>query len=294
MFGRGAGDDKSGLIANYFALKCLLDTGFKPEGTVILESVIGEEAGGAGTLAARLEGYNADGMVVTDAFGILVACSGTNSCTVRVKGKIAHAGYAEAGVNAIVKMTTIIQAIAELDEKRGRINYPLFLIGGKKKSCNLVIMSCQSAAKGFSVPGEADIYCSISTVPGEKSEDVRKQFEETVTSAAAKDDWLRENPPEIRWTPRPADPWEQDIKHPFVQLFKACIDETVGVDVPFTGMPSGFDAPIAARFGIPVLGTGGGGSNGHSPNEWVNLAGVFYLAKALALFIAEWCGVKSS
>jgi acetylornithine deacetylase len=67
MYGRGTGDMKAGLLANYYALKGILTAGFKPKGKVMLQSVIDEEAGGAGgTLACLMEGYTADGMICTE------------------------------------------------------------------------------------------------------------------------------------------------------------------------------------------------------------------------------------
>jgi acetylornithine deacetylase len=137
----------------------------------------------------------------------------------------------------------------------------------------------------------ADIYVSIQTIPGEKSDDVMKQFEQTIKDAASGDEWLSQNPPEIKWMTR-GEPWEQDVKHPLVQCFKSCIDRTVGIDVPYTGMSSGCDVGFAKNFGMQSFGTGGGGGNGHSPNEWVNLEAVIIMTKALALFIAEWCGTR--
>ena len=141
LHGRGACDDKSGLIANYFALESLLKAGVKPEGTVILESVVEEESGGAGSLASLLEGYTADGIIFTDSGpAIVVAIGGIDYFDVSVKGRAAHAGWAEIGVNAILKMNKLCQALAELDEKRHReVHYPLFEKGGRKVSCNLNI-----------------------------------------------------------------------------------------------------------------------------------------------------------
>ena len=58
---------KSGLLANYFALKAALKAGLKPRGMVRLMSVTDEEAGGAGgTLAALLAGYRADALLITE------------------------------------------------------------------------------------------------------------------------------------------------------------------------------------------------------------------------------------
>src|SRR6185437_2793785 len=52
LYGRGALDMKSGTVAAYHALKAVLDAGFRPRGTVSLQSVVEEEfGGGAGTLA---------------------------------------------------------------------------------------------------------------------------------------------------------------------------------------------------------------------------------------------------
>ncbi|MBN1318706.1 MAG: M20/M25/M40 family metallo-hydrolase, partial [Anaerolineales bacterium] len=45
LYGRGASDNKSGIVACLFALKALERSGYAPQGTVILESVIGEERG---------------------------------------------------------------------------------------------------------------------------------------------------------------------------------------------------------------------------------------------------------
>ena len=58
LYGRGACDMKGGLVANYFALKSILEAGLKPKGTVMLQSVIEEETGGGGgTLACFLKGF---------------------------------------------------------------------------------------------------------------------------------------------------------------------------------------------------------------------------------------------
>jgi acetylornithine deacetylase len=105
LYGRGAVDDKSGLVANYFALRSLLRTGVKPQGTVILESVV-EEDGGAGSLASLLNGFTADGIIFSDSLpAIVVGIVGSTVFRVRVKGSTMHAGWADPGVNAILKMT---------------------------------------------------------------------------------------------------------------------------------------------------------------------------------------------
>src|SRR5215213_1321658 len=66
VYGRGAVDMKGGLCCALFAAKALHDAGVQLKGRLMVESVIGEEDGGVGTLAAVLRGYSADGAVIIE------------------------------------------------------------------------------------------------------------------------------------------------------------------------------------------------------------------------------------
>ena len=108
---------KSGLLANLFAVKCIQKAGIRPGGSIMLQSVVDEEAGGAGgTLACLMEGYTADALICTEPhnLNITISHAGINYFRVIVKGRSAHAGLAHLGVNAIGKMYAIYQALEEL------------------------------------------------------------------------------------------------------------------------------------------------------------------------------------
>ena len=66
LWGRGSCDMKGGLTSNLFALLALERAGYRPKGDVILESVISEEDGGAGALAAVLNGTRADAAIISE------------------------------------------------------------------------------------------------------------------------------------------------------------------------------------------------------------------------------------
>ncbi|RPJ01241.1 MAG: ArgE/DapE family deacylase, partial [Deltaproteobacteria bacterium] len=170
LYGRGSADMKGGLVANYMALKTLLDLGLNPRGKVILQSVIEEEAGGGpGTLACLLAGYTADGLVITEphSLKITVAMAGVHSFRVKVRGKTAHAGLAHQGVNAIGKTYKIYQALAALDEKRGaEVRFDLFE-KGSGRSTHLNVGTLKAGDWASTVPGSAELDCRISFVPGE-------------------------------------------------------------------------------------------------------------------------------
>ena len=86
LYGRGSGDMKAGLLANFFALKCIQKAGLKPKGTVMLQSVIDEEAGGAGgALACLLEGHTADGWLCTEPHNLKITIANAGVCYFRVK-----------------------------------------------------------------------------------------------------------------------------------------------------------------------------------------------------------------
>lgn len=294
LYGRGALDMKGGLVANYFALKSILEASLKPKGTVMLQSVIEEELGGAGgTLACLLEGFTADGLVITEPFmKVTVAHPGINYFRVTVKGKPIHAGRSHLGVNAIGKMNQVYEALIELDEKRGREEHYLLFEKDSGRSCNLNIGTYKAGNWVSMVPGWAEIQCRISYVPGETFDEVKNQVEQVVSDVACRDEWLRQHPPEVHWFGWKAEPWEQDQNDPFVAAFKACACEIMESPIDIVGKPAGLDTRFAQYFGMPALAFGPNGENVHGVNEYVDLDSVIACTKVLASFIIEWCGVR--
>ena len=103
VYGRGAVDMKGGLCCALFAAKALFDAGVRLRGRLMVESVIGEEDGGVGTLASILRGYTADGAVVAEPTELIVAPAqaGAFNFRVTVPGKAAHGCVREEGVSPI-------------------------------------------------------------------------------------------------------------------------------------------------------------------------------------------------
>lgn len=66
IYGRGTTDMKGGNVALLMAIEALVKNNVKLKGDVIFQSVIEEESGGAGTLAAFLRGYKADGAIIPE------------------------------------------------------------------------------------------------------------------------------------------------------------------------------------------------------------------------------------
>ena len=66
IYGRGSCDMKAGLSSGLFAIAILKDLGFKPNGDIIFQSVVGEESGGCGTLTNIVKGYTADAAIILE------------------------------------------------------------------------------------------------------------------------------------------------------------------------------------------------------------------------------------
>ena len=191
LYGRGAMDMKAGLVTNLYAVKALASLGLKPGGTVMLQSVIEEEAGGGGgTLACLMEGYTADGMIITESHLFpVISHAGILYFRVKVKGKTAHAGRAHLGVNAIGRMMKIYQALEQLDIQRAAtVKFPLYdKVEGR--SCHLNIGTLKSGDWPSTVAGFAEMECRISYIPGESIADIKKTIEDVIHQTAQDDAW---------------------------------------------------------------------------------------------------------
>jgi acetylornithine deacetylase len=295
IYGRGAGDMKSGLMANLFAIRAILDAGFKPRGTVILQSVIEEEAGGSGgTLACLTEGYTADGMICTDGsgFDLTISHAGVSYFRVKVRGRSSHAGEAHLGINTISKMFPVYQALVELDEKRGReVHFPLYE-KESTRSCHLNIGTFRAGDWPSTVAGDAEIQGRIGFVPGENIYDIRRLVEQTIHDAARGDAWLRENPPVVEWFGWQTQPWLQDTKHHFIQSLQEAAKDVFGRQREFRGEPAGMDVRYAAYFNMPAAALGPLTYNVHGIDECVDIPSVIELTKFLALVVLRWCGCE--
>ncbi len=296
LYGRGACDMKAGLMASYHALKALLETGIKPEGKVILQSVIEEEPmAGGGTLACLVEGFTADGMIIPEPnMKVMIAHPGVLFFKVRVTGRSAHAGVAHTGVNAIGKMNRVYDALVELDEKRAQHNRHPLLEKHTGRCCHLNIGTYQAGDWISTVAGFAEITCRMSHLPAENADEVKQQVQEAVKKAADGDEWLRQQPPEVIWYEKQVIPWKQAPDDPFVLAFKAVADSTLKSNVEIAGVTWGMDTRLAPYFNMPALSFGPDGKNIHGVNEYVEIDSVLTCTKVLAAFIMDWCGVPTN
>ena len=291
LYGRGAVDMKAGVIANLFAIKALKKAGIEPGGEVMLQSVVEEEAGGGGgTLACLMEGYTADGMIITEPFMMpVISHPGILYFRVKIKGLTAHAGHAHLGVNAIGKMMKVYQAMVDLDLQRAETKiFPLYhKVEGR--SCHLNIGTLQAGDWVSTVAGFAEMACRISFIPGESMAETKQTVEQVIDDVARADDWLKDHPPEIEWFGWHTEPWYQDPEDPFIKTVLPCFESVWDQKMEICGATAGLDNRFSSFFGFPSICFGPKGNNYHSFDEYVDLDSLVLTTKAVALSTVEWC-----
>ena len=128
LYGRGAGDMKSGVAAMSYAVHAVEKSGFGFRAPVTIEAVIEEECSGNNALACAAAGYEAAAVLIPEPIGptILIAQLGVLWFKVSLAGVPRHVYKAQAGVNAIEKCIPIIAALRELEAEMNREIHPVY------------------------------------------------------------------------------------------------------------------------------------------------------------------------
>jgi len=297
VFGRGACDMKAGLATNLFALAAVRDAGVPLAGDVIVQSVIAEEDGGAGTLAAILRGYTADAAIITEPTNLAVipAQGGSLVFRLRIQGKSAHACVRNEGVSAIEKFFVIYQALLAFEARRNAtIAHPLYASIANKIPINIGIV--HAGTWPSSVPESLIAEGRAGLVPGEDLDGFRQEFAAVVRAAASEDPWLHDHPPIVEWFSGQFAPAEIPGDSPLVTLLQHAHSQATGQPVRIDAATYGADMRHFLLFGnTPCLMYGAGDVRlAHYTDESIALEDIRTATLTIALAIAEWCGVHDN
>jgi acetylornithine deacetylase len=286
IYGRGACDMKGGLMAALYAIKAIVDTDIPINGSLMIQSVIGEEDGGIGTFANLLRGHAGDAAIVCEptCLNLIPAQAGALTFTVKVRGKSAHASVRTEGVSTLEKYIDIHQALIQLEKERNsEIKHSL--LSELDLPYPLNIGRIQAGNWPSSVPEELIFEGRIGVAMGEDSESVRRQFEQTLKNLTENDPWLRNHPLEIVWSGGQFDSAEISINHYLVKLLEQCVLDVTGNFPEIEGAPYGSDLRLFVNMGgIPALLFGPGDVHvAHMPDEFVDVQEVILAARAYIL-----------
>jgi acetylornithine deacetylase len=293
LYGRGACDMKSGLAAAVFAVQALQASGVTLPGDVMLQSVIGEESGGVGTLATIVRGYRADACVILEPMNLRLAPVQTGALTFRitVNGRAAHACMRPHGVSAITEFLPIASALEHLNvDRHQRYRDPLF--DDPNNIASLSIGTVRAGDWPSTVPDLLVAEGRLGVFPNESVAEARAALEATVRGVAAGRAWLKDNPPVVEWVEGQFEPGTTPLGAPIVERLSASHEEVTGTAASLFGVPCGTDLRLFTRHaGIPTVLYGPGDIiHAHAADEHISLEQVVTCTKVLARTIVAWCG----
>jgi acetylornithine deacetylase len=288
MYGRGAGDMKSGLAAIVGAVRGLQRLGLRPRGRVQLQSVVEEECTGNGALACVLAGHTADAAILTEPTrgAIWNAQVGVLWFQVRAIGAPAHAGRGGQGSNAIEASYAAIEALRALEAELNAARPPLF--AAYPHPINLNVGMIRGGDWPSTVAGECVTHFRLALYPGEPVDELKARVELAVAEVAADSPFHFE----VVYDGFQCEGYELDPDAPLVTGLADAAARVTGEPPPLFASTATTDARTFQLYGdTPAVCFGPLAENEHGIDERVHLPSITRTAQAIALFIADWCGV---
>ncbi len=297
LYGRGAADMKAGLVLNHYALLALRRCGYRPAAEVYLQSVVEEECTGNGALACLQRGYRADAALIPEpsSHALTVAQVGVMWFQVKVTGHPVHVYQADAGSNAIESAFRLIQALRELETNWNARKSEDAHFHDHHHPANFNVGKIHGGDWASSVPAWCTFDMRVGVLPSMSLQQARREVEDCVRNAAARDPYLGNSPPALLWEGFQAEPFVLsghekvravlDAAHRTV-FGKPLADErsTATADNRFFGLYAG----------IPALVYGPKSKDIHGFDECVELESVRRITQSTALFLADWCGLEKA
>ena len=285
LYGRGASDMKAGLAAMVGAVPAVLDAGVRPRGDVLLTFAVDEEDASIGT-ARIARTRRADAAIVTEPTGlrICVAHKGFVWAAIRTQGRAAHGSDHAAGIDAILRMGRVLQAVERLDrDVLPRRSHPLL---GRPSVHASVITGGEGPS---TYPPSCTLVLERRTLPDETADKVREELEALLRG-------LREEDPRFRATldvtlARPG--LEVDRDAAVVRSLHDAVTRRVGTPPEYVGLSAWFDAALLVEAGIPAVIFGPSGGGWHGEEEYVDLPSLAACAGILAQTIVDFCGAPA-
>ncbi|HLR41541.1 MAG TPA: acetylornithine deacetylase [Virgibacillus sp.] len=306
IIGRGTADMKGGLAGSLFALKLLKEHEMKLGGDITFESVVGEEAGEAGTLECCRRGYTSDFAIVCDTSDNQIQGQGgviTGWITLKdnqiyhdgIRGQLLKdAPEANKNISTIEKMTAVIASLQQLEQQWVNTKFYRDIPTCTTTINPAVIKGGRNAAF---IADECHLWITVHFLPHENYQEVTKEIEHFVTTTIKSDPWFKENPPIFTWGGQSMIEEEGEIFPP-LELQKGSLGvetlakhhQQIHKEQASIGMSSTVtDGGWLGEFGIDTAIYGPGKlEHAHQINEELSIADLVNFTKTMIATIYDW------
>jgi diaminopropionate ammonia-lyase family len=276
IFGRGALDMKGGLAAGLSAL--LVARKRRLAGDVMVAAVADEEDASQGTKDVIAAGWRADAGVVLEPTNLAIAHAhkGFVWVEVEVLGRAAHGSQPAEGVDAIMNMGLVLQALREYQAR-----LPVDpVLGPASLHCGVI----KGGEEVSSYPASCTLTLEYRTVPAQTNATILAELGELLER-------LAQEHPEFQYRERRITLWRpsQHVPHdhPVVQQLVELGSSVLGHPPKVQSVPFWCDAALLTEAGIPSVVFGPSGAGLHSREEWVEVDSVLQPREVLGQFIQK-------
>ena len=282
VFGRGSQDTKGGMAAVLALARALSEGAEDLTGELVLAFVADEEKDSIGT-ADLVERVRTDAAVVIEPsdLDVVIGHRGFGIFRIHTRGKAAHGGRPDLGVDANMHM---VLALAELEQLRTEWEQQWRHPHLGAPSLHVPVLSGGRHCFVYSDACQAEVECRV--VPGQTAEDTAHAVRRAVERATVGRADLNVRVEPVMWR----SPYEIDPDRPIVRAALAAGTRVLARE-PRTGWHGWWeDSGLIGDAGIDAVVLGPTGAGLHTETEWVDLESVVQLAEILLHMVREYCG----
>jgi succinyl-diaminopimelate desuccinylase len=298
IYGRGASDQKSGIVSQIFAIYALKKAGITLEGTLLSSATPDEETGGFAGLGYLVEQgviskHNTDYFVITECLDVDKIClghRGTLWFEIETKGKQSHGSMPSEGVNAIIHMQHVLNAIENVIQPQltQESKYPVMPEACRKST--LTVTTMKAGNKINTVPNSCTATFDWRLIPEQSTEWATNELEkmiETLSTTVPNFD------SELRLLMK-VDPTLVPNDTKVVEAFLDSAESIIGVKPEFSISPGSDDQKfVVQEAGIQQCIVYGPGplKMAHKSDEYVAIEDLMTAAKVMAVAAVELLGM---
>lgn len=266
LYGLGACDAKGSLVAMITAMERLAENPAGLSGKLILTAVMGEEAGGIGSLHLVKAGIQADGAVVGEPtqLGVCLAHKGTYMRKLCFHGRSAHSGRPSRGINSIVHASHFVLEYEKLNARLSQKPHPQ--LGPASAAVTII----HGGTRQNTIPERTELIIDRRLIPGETHAQADDELTAVLMEVSRQIAELNIDPAEVIVATVPS---ETDAAESIVEAGQKAVEAVTGIEQQPQGFPAGCDmSKLVTIAGIPTIILGPGSlDQAHAPDEFVEI-----------------------
>ena len=297
IYGRGSNDMKGGVGTNLFVAEAVERLGIRLRGDLVFETVVDEEFGGVnGTLAGRLQGFNADAAIISEP-SFLRICPAqrggrTAHISLRASGGVLSDGKFPAGVvNQLTHLLVQLKSFTEQRRQKARV-HEMYAHHADPVPVSItkIFTSPWGTGEPITTPEVCKVEMYWQAMPGEAQDAIEREFFAWFDAMVASAPELFHMRPAvefpIRWLPGSSILRSE----PLVNELSECATRVLGHEPQIVGIEGPCDMYVFHQaFGIPAVLWGAKGGNTHGADEYLEIDSAVAAAKTLLSFVCRWC-----